>query len=49
MTQSNAVRYEQEIPEILNALAGVHPVMDENELDRTLHHLVQLRASQINR
>ena len=49
MTQSNAVRYDQEIPEILNPLAGVHPVMDENGLARTLHHLVQLRASQINR
>jgi len=30
-------------------LAGVHQVMDTHGLDRTIHHLVQLRASQINR
>ena len=49
MSDTNAVKYEQEIPEVLQALAGVNAVIDEQGLDRTLHHLVQLRASQINR
>ncbi|MBB4183592.1 carboxymuconolactone decarboxylase family protein [Sinorhizobium terangae] len=49
MTDMKAVRYEQEIPDVLDALAGVHTKMDSHGLDRTIHHLVQLRASQINR
>lgn len=49
MTDSKAVRYEVEIPDVFNALLGVHAVMDANGLERSLHHLVVLRASQINR
>lgn len=49
MTDTKAVRYEQEIPDVLGALADVHKTMDDHGLDRTIHHLVQLRASQINR
>lgn len=49
MSDTNAIKYEQEIPEVLQALAGVNAVIEEQGLDRTLHHLVQLRASQINR
>ncbi len=30
-------------------MAGVHEVMNNHGFDRTIHHLVQLRASQINR
>lgn len=49
MSDTNAVNYERDIPKVLQALSGVHPVIDEQGLDRTIHHLVQLRASQINR
>lgn len=49
MSDTKAVTYEQAIPDILKSLAGVHQVMDAHGFDRTIHHLVQLRASQINR
>ncbi len=49
MSDTTAVRYDQEIPDILTAMAGVHDVMKGHGLEPTLHHLVQLRASQINR
>lgn len=49
MNESSAVQYEKEIPDVLQALAAVHAVTDAYGLDRTIHHLVQLRASQINR
>ena len=49
MSDTHPVRYEQEIPEVLTALARVHEIMDKHGFDRTLHHLVLLRASQINR
>ena len=49
MSEASAVRYEQEIPDVLQALAAVHTVTEAHGLDRTIHHLVQLRASQINR
>lgn len=49
MSDTKAVNYEKEIPDVLQALADVHDVMDAHGLDRLLHHLVQLRASQINR
>ena len=48
MSDSSAVKYEQEIPDVLKAMAGVHGAMDAHGFDRTVHHLVQLRASQIN-
>ncbi len=43
------MNYEREIADVLRSLAGVHEVMDRHGLDRNLHHLVQLRASQMNR
>lgn len=46
---SVAVRYDQVMPQVLGALAAVHPTIDALGLPRKLHHLVQLRASQINR
>jgi len=49
MSDTKAVAYEQEIPDIFKAMAEVHQVMDAHGFDRTIHHLVQLRASQINR
>ena len=38
-----------EILDIIKALRGVHQVMDGHGFDRTIQHLVWLRASQINR
>ena len=49
MTNTKPVNYEKEIPDILKAMAQVHKTMDRHGFDRTIHHLVQLRASQINR
>jgi AhpD family alkylhydroperoxidase len=48
MSSTKAVRYEQEIPDIFHSMAEVHKVMDSHGFDRTIHHLVQLRASQLN-
>lgn len=48
MTTTQAVRYEQEIPNVLKALGDVHPAIDLHGIDRPLQHLVHLRASQIN-
>ncbi|WP_433937240.1 carboxymuconolactone decarboxylase family protein [Sorangium cellulosum] len=48
MSEQSAVKYEQAIPDVLQALAGVHRVLDGYTLERKLIHLVQLRASQIN-
>lgn len=45
MSEARAVSYEAEIPEVLESLAGVHQVMDRQGLERTLHHLVLLRAT----
>ncbi len=49
MSDKNVVNYEREIPDILQAMAAVNETMDGHGLDRALHHLVQLRASQLNR
>ena len=49
MNNTQAVNHEQTIPDVLRSLVAVHTVMDTYGLDRTIHHLVQLRASQINR
>jgi len=48
MSVTKTVIYEQEIPEVMESMANVHGAMDAYGLDRTIHHLVQLRASQIN-
>jgi len=49
MNDTRAVNYEQEIPDVVQSFAGIHQVMDTHGFDRTIHHLVQLRASQMNR
>jgi len=49
MTKSAGVRYEQVVPGVMQAMAAVHTAMDAHELDAKIHHLVQLRASQMNR
>lgn len=49
MNISDAVNYQNVIPEVLGVLGQVHTTMDTSGLlDRKTHHLVQLRASQIN-
>lgn len=45
---THPVKYQQAVPDVLKALGEVHAVMDATGFDRTLHHLVVLRASQIN-
>jgi alkylhydroperoxidase family enzyme len=49
MSEAGPVDYQREIPEILQAMTGVHTAMDAQGFDRALYHLVQLRSSQINR
>jgi AhpD family alkylhydroperoxidase len=49
VSDTRAVKYEQQIADVLEALGGVHTVLDRHGLDRKLRHLVMLRASQINR
>ncbi|HEX7036327.1 MAG TPA: carboxymuconolactone decarboxylase family protein [Pseudomonadales bacterium] len=49
MSTTDTIRFEKEVPAIIEALAAIHPVIDDHGLDRRLQHLVQLRASQINR
>ncbi|UJR87037.1 carboxymuconolactone decarboxylase family protein [Sandaracinus amylolyticus] len=48
MSSSNDIRFDKEIPAVLTALGAVHHAIDERPLERKLHHLVVLRASQIN-
>ena len=49
MSDLQPVIHEQQIPGIFTSVVEVHRALEEQGLDRTLHHLVQLRASQINR
>ncbi|MEW6449843.1 MAG: carboxymuconolactone decarboxylase family protein [Pseudomonadota bacterium] len=48
MSASNAVNYEKEIPEVYKTMIGVHHANLALGFDRTLAHLVHIRASQIN-
>lgn len=49
MDDRKAVRYEKEIPDVIQSIVDVHQVLDGHGLERSIIHLVQLRASQINR
>lgn len=42
------VNHYKNVPAVFASLEKVHGAIDEHGLDRMLHHLVQLRASQIN-
>ena len=44
-----SVQYEKNVPEMLKAMTSVHQLIVDKKLDATIHHLVQLRASQINK
>jgi AhpD family alkylhydroperoxidase len=48
MNPTSAIKYEQEIPEVLTALANIHKSVLQGGLDHKIAHLVHLRASQIN-
>lgn len=48
MSDTNPVRYEQEIGDVFTALGAVHRATEGHGLDRTVYHLVLLRASQLN-
>lgn len=52
MSQTDAIKYEREIPEILSQLGAVHgsvqAAIDQRGLPRAVYHLIQLRASQLN-
>ncbi len=45
---TDAINHYQTIPDVIDALLKVHTAIDTHGLDRKLHHLVLLRASQIN-
>ncbi|NYT85228.1 carboxymuconolactone decarboxylase family protein [Pollutimonas harenae] len=44
----NPINHYKIVPDVFTALQNVHRAINIHGLDRTLHHLVQLRASQIN-
>ena len=48
MNDTTSIRHDREIPDVVAALVAVHRAIDSHGLDRTLHHLVVLRASQLN-
>lgn len=48
MADNPVLNYYRTIPDVMQALAGVHEMMDQYGLERSLHHLVLLRASQMN-
>jgi AhpD family alkylhydroperoxidase len=48
MNDTRAVKYEQEIADIVQGLVGAQGLVDAQAFDRKLNHLVKLRASQIN-
>ncbi|MEQ8398718.1 carboxymuconolactone decarboxylase family protein [Thalassobaculum sp.] len=48
MTTTPPLNYRQTVPDVIQALGQVHSAVDTHGLDRIIHHLVQLRASQIN-
>jgi AhpD family alkylhydroperoxidase len=48
MKDVNTIRYPQQAPAVMQALAQVNPAINALGLGATLHHLVVLRASQIN-
>lgn len=49
MEHTKTLKYEQEIPGILGAMAELNQVIEAGGVDGPLLHLVKLRASQINR
>jgi len=48
MSETSAIKFEQEIPDIIQAIAGVNPTIEAYGFDKTIWYLATLRASQIN-
>lgn len=48
MSNTSAIKFEQEIPDVIAAMVEVHKVMNGHNLDHKIRHLVHLRASQMN-
>lgn len=48
MLETSTIKYGREIPDLLQGLESVEDAIAKYEFDRPLHHLVKLRASQIN-
>ena len=48
MKDNTTIRYPQHAPGVMQALAQVNPAINALGLEPGLHHLVVLRASQIN-
>lgn len=48
MSNTTTIQYHDVVPAVYRALEQVHGRIDALSLPRPLHHLVQLRASQIN-
>ena len=48
MCDKGTIRYEVEIPDVIASMARVNGAIDRIGLDPSLHHLIQLRASQMN-
>lgn len=48
MSDTKSVNHYNEMGNVIQAMADVNATMDSYGLDRKLHHLIQLRASQIN-
>ncbi|WP_299477235.1 carboxymuconolactone decarboxylase family protein [uncultured Roseibium sp.] len=48
MTTSNAINYQDFIPSVLQQFVAANGEISKTELDPKLHHLLDLRASQIN-
>src|SRR3546814_18347514 len=48
MKNDNTIRYPQLLPDVFQALGKINPAIDSAGLERSLHHLVVLRASQVN-
>lgn len=48
MKDDNLIRYDQQVPGVVQVLQKVNPAIDSIGLERRLHYLIVLRASQIN-
>jgi len=48
MTAKNTINYEQYVPDIQATLENIEGLLAQKGFDGALHHLVKLRASQIN-
>lgn len=49
MSNTTGVDYEQEISDIMQSMTRVNQLIEATGVDQTIYHLVQLRASQLNR